>query len=224
MYGEIDFLEALKNFFAVENLTITTKYVVFFSIIVNVILYFLKGVGLFKISKNLGLKKEWLSFVPILSTFSFGKIAEQYVKMNGKKSAKFGKILLILNILQIIVSIAMYLIMIYSVAFSLEYVETGVRDENIFKTQAILLIAADVVIFLSLFALTLAYRIVYHIAFWRVCAIYSNKKATVFTILSIPLRFLVEIFVFAIRNKVSVSSAIYVDEYNNAFVEGNIDI
>ena len=51
-------------------------------------------------SDKLGLRNGFLGFIPVVSNFQFGKIAEKHLKKDGSVPAKFSIILLILAIIQ----------------------------------------------------------------------------------------------------------------------------
>ena len=61
-----------------------------------------QGIGIMKMHEKLGLKYGWFAFVPVLNSYAMGKVAEQYIKENGKKSAKFSIILIIGQIISTI--------------------------------------------------------------------------------------------------------------------------
>ena len=60
-----------------------------------IVLYIFQAIGISKMMKSLKLNNSWMAYVPIFNTYAFGKVAEQYIKKDGRKSAKFSVILLV---------------------------------------------------------------------------------------------------------------------------------
>ncbi len=56
--------------------------------------YLMRGIGLSKIAKKLGVKHRFLAWIPYARTYLLGKCAEQSMMRNGKKAWKWGRILL----------------------------------------------------------------------------------------------------------------------------------
>lgn len=161
----------------------------FVLLIFSVVAYVFQGIGIMKMHEKLGLKNGWLAFVPYGNFFAIGKVAEQYVKANGKKSAKFSIIILVCGIINVIMSI------FSNVLSSL----TKIIPEVVPEGPALLILIG--LLFLSLFVIAFAifYCIIFYTALWRIFAIFSNGKATLFLVLSIFLP-LQPFLIFAIRN------------------------
>ena len=80
---------------------IIAVYAVFLSVLfaIGITLFVLQALGIFENSKKLGFTKPWLAFIPVISAFSLGRVGDQYVKTDGRKSAPLKYWLLILSIL-----------------------------------------------------------------------------------------------------------------------------
>lgn len=159
-------------------------FVVIFGI--SITMYLFEAFGLYRMGQRLGFKNPWLAFVPVANVYALGKVAEQYVKNDGKPSAKFSKILLTLNI--IILAIAVLFVVFAVVAAVL------------FSNRVAIFIPI-ILGYLALIGIAIAQSVVYYIALWRIFAIYDNNNATVFLVLSIFISFLYPIFLFVLRNK-----------------------
>ena len=57
----------------------------FFVLIFAVVTIIFQGIGIMKMHEKLGLKGGWMAFVPLLNSYAMGKVAEQYVKADGRK-------------------------------------------------------------------------------------------------------------------------------------------
>ncbi len=94
---------------------IVTVLVVIVSLIIAVTLYVLRSVGLAKIAKKLGVKHRFLAWIPYGHAYLMGECAEVSRKRNGKKTWKWGLILLFtalaLGIGQPVLQLAIYIIL-----------------------------------------------------------------------------------------------------------------
>ncbi len=152
-----------------------------------------QGIGIMKMHQKLGLKNGWMAFVPFLNQYALGKVAEQYIKENGKKSLKFSVILLISNILPMII-ISIYLIFAFFAGMSLGF--SGASDFDIQTTTSVM----SAVFCLVYYPIVIAISVIQYVALWRIYAIFSNENATLFLILSIFVSFVTPFLIFAIRN------------------------
>ena len=163
--------------------------ILFFVLIFALVTYIFQGI--MKMHEKLGLKGGWMAFVPLLNSYAMGKVAEQYIKQNGKKSVKFSVILLVGNIINM------------GFAFCSGFLS------GISGTSASLGLSSEVLGVIALFSLALSliqltfsvvFSVVVYIALWRIFAIFNNQSATLFLILTLFIGFVQPFLVFAIRN------------------------
>lgn len=172
--------------------------ILFVALGVALVISIFQGIGLLKMHKTLGLKGGWMSFIPVLNVYAIGKIAEQYIKQDGKKSAKLSVILLISYFGNLIVG--------FVAGFFL-----GIAGSIFPLSQSILMILS-LLIFVLTFGCSIAYQIVMYIAFWRIYALFSNHNATLLLILSIVIPIAQPIIVFVIRNNEPMCVELKVEE------------
>lgn len=158
--------------------------------------YIFSGIGIMKMHEKLGLKGGWLAFVPVLNSYALGKVAEQYIKENGKKSAKFSIILIIGQIISLFSVFFMTVLLIIGATF----------------LPASIYTILDVVLTLLSYGLSFILSIISYVALWRIYAIFSNKNATLYLILSIFVSFVQPFLVFAIRNNEPLCVEVKVEE------------
>ena len=176
--------------------SIIAVYFAFISIIA-IAMYLLQAFGLYGMAKGSGISAPWRGFIPFANTFLFGKIAERYVKKDGKRSAKFGGLLLAFEILTAVFAIAVFAFVIN--AFSVIFAHM-LTDSEI--TVAIGYSFVPVIIFFLVFTVAaIAYAVMYYVALWRIFAAFDYHNATVYLVLSIVFSFLGPIFLFVLRNK-----------------------
>ena len=64
-------------------------------VVIAIVVYVLRGIGLSRIAKKLGVKHRFLAWIPYAHAYLLGACAEQSMKRNGKKTWKWSWILLI---------------------------------------------------------------------------------------------------------------------------------
>lgn len=164
--------------------------------IISLAMYLLQAFGLYGMAKGSGISAPWRGFIPFANTFLFGKIAERYVKKDGKKSAKFGGLLLAFEILTSVLAFV-------TIAFTISMIFVLAAAEN--ETDlAYSIVAPMVAMFISCFVLmgvSIAYIVLYYVALWRIFTAFDYNNATVYFVLSILFSFLAPIFLFVLRNK-----------------------
>ena len=164
--------------------------------IISLAMYLLQAFGLYGMAKGSGISAPWRGFIPFANTFLFGKIAERYVKKDGKKSAKFGGLLLAFEILTLVLAFV-------TVAFAISMIFVLAAAEN--ETDlAYSIVAPMLAMFISCFVLmgvSIAYIVLYYVALWRIFTAFDYNNATVYFVLSILFSFLGPIFLFVLRNK-----------------------
>jgi len=194
LYGYEEFLNLFEVVFDVFG-TFTLLGGIF-----AVILYVVKGISMFTICNNCGIKNGWLSFIPFANIFIFGKIAEMYVRKDGKKSAKYSILLPILAVLKYVAVIILAVIFLISIITIISNVELAVEvDSELTISMFSSFISVIVAYFITL-AITVAYLIYYYIALWRIYTTFNKNNSTLYTVLSVFFDFLTPIFMYVIRN------------------------
>lgn len=171
---------------------------ILFGCAVSIALFVLNGLGIFKMHKKMEFKNGWFAFIPILYVFALGKIAEKYVKQNGKKSAKFSIILLLVNIIRFIVAVLFLLFTVIAVFKIIAEAETAIANETQMVLEMFYSLIPVIALYFVLFAFAVTYNILYYVALWRVFSIFNDKNATLFTVLSVFFNFLAPIFIFIV--------------------------
>ena len=118
--------------------------------IIWVALYVLGAFAIFDISKKIGLKAPFISFIPFFQSFALGRIAEKYVKKDETKPAKFSILLFIFNILQSILLI----IFIFSALYSLFNVIVNIEDAILNYTKVTIEMFSSFIFVIALFFVT----------------------------------------------------------------------
>lgn len=93
-------------------LAVMTAFVIFSAVAaaVGIILYILRAIGIYKMSKTAGLEYPWLSFIPVASSYTLGRLAEKYRKTPTEKPFKYSILLLVMHIIEKIVAIVFFVL------------------------------------------------------------------------------------------------------------------
>ncbi len=171
---------------------------------VSIAFWLLQSIGIYKMGKNMGFTSPWLAFIPFANHYTFGKIAEKYIKNDGRPSAKFSKILLWFSVG---VVAAVFVFMIFAiVSIVVQFINIPDLDALTYNEDMAVMVGLKIFLILLigyfvLWGVAVAFNVVYYVALWRVFAIYDNKNATLYLVLSIFFPFLYPIFLFILRNR-----------------------
>lgn len=193
----------LSQFMSAEDIGVLSGILAVYGVIfgfagiIGIVCYVFQSIGLFRMAKNIGLNHAWMAWVPVLSTYTLGKIGSKYIKKDGRPSAKFGGWLLALEIAMVILLIGMIVAVVFLVinAIGMESGTNATSETAFFGSLLIF-----VLVYLVFFAVAIAYSIIYYIALWRTFSIFDNSNATVFLVISIIFSVTLPFFIFAIRN------------------------
>lgn len=164
--------------------------------IISLVMYLLQAFALYGMAKGSGISAPWRGFIPFANTFLFGKIAERYVKKDGKKSAKFGGLLLAFEILTLVLA---FVAIAFTISMIFVLVIPGDETELAYSIVAPML--AMLISCFVLMGVSIAYIVLYYVALWRIFTAFDYNNATVYFVLSIIFGFLGPIFLFVLRNK-----------------------
>lgn len=160
------------------------------------VLRIIKALGVYEMTKTLGIKSKWFAFFPIFSSLAFGKLGDC---AKGRAITFFRKILLILNLLYLgifIVGLFSFFLGTVDTVFAADKVLY--KELEITKDVASALVLPTVILCISA-AVYLIYRIFYYIALWRIFSAFVPGFAVAYIIFSVILPFLAPVFIFLIR-------------------------
>lgn len=167
--------------------------------ILGLLLYIFNGIGLMKMSNSLGLKNGWISFIPVANIYALGRVAQNYVKKDGRKSAKLGAALLTLYIIMFVVSIVFFVFLGIALVSVFQYASSAVLDNSTMNIEMFSSFIPVIVFYFVFMAVAIAYIVVYYVALYKIFDMFSNH-GVLFVVLSIFFTSLAPIFIFAIRN------------------------
>lgn len=183
----------------VESVLLMFGVVYGISAILGLLLYIFNGIGLMKMSNSLGLKHGWISFIPVANIYALGRIAQNYVKQDGRKSAKLGAALLTLYIIMFVISIVFFIFLGIALVTVFQLAGGAVIEDTVMNVEMFSSFIPVIVFYFVFLAVAIAYIVVYYVALYKIFDMFSNY-GVLFVVLSIFFTSLAPIFIFAIRN------------------------
>ena len=172
------------------------------TMLIALAIYLLHAVGVYKMAKSAGVENAWLAFIPIVNVLPFGQIAEKYVKRDGTKSAKFGVILLVLQLVGSALAFLMLFFCFRGIASMIGTVINAADPAQITPEEILSPLIPVFLLYMPCIGLALALTIVRYVALWRIFCIFDYSNATLFTVLCVLFGGLLEaIFLFVLRNR-----------------------
>jgi len=170
------------------------------SFLFGIATYVLSALALYTVAKRRGIRKAWLSWVPVLNVWILGSLSDQYrYVVKGQIKSK-RKILLILNSITVLISIAVAAV---AVSMCVELFRTaayGVSEDAIMHT---VLGPAMVIcgLVLPLVGVGIAAVVLYYMAMYDVYTSMDPSNNVLFLVLSIFFRVTEPFFLFFNRNR-----------------------
>lgn len=164
---------------------------------VGLIMYVLKGIGLFTIAKRRGLKLRGMAWVPVGSTWLMGSIADQYVR-KAKGRDKRQRVLLLIGC--IIVWILEIVSLVFTVIAVVDLFSNGggLADLENLSTPMV----SNILVSWATSMVTVAFYVFYYIALSRVYRSCAAGNCAWMLVLSIFFSTIAEsIIIFSIRKK-----------------------
>ncbi len=166
-----------------------------FASIIGIVSYVFQSIGLYRMAKNLGFNNCWMAWVPFFSTYIFGKIGSKYVKRDGRPSAKFGGWLIGLEIALFLVLTGFIVSLVLTVIFGISMETAGVNSPSPSFLGGVI---SMLFTYLAILGISIAFSVIYYIAYWRMLSIFDSSNATAFLIISILFSITLPFFIFAV--------------------------
>ncbi len=156
--------------FIVNNIDNLTKYV-FFLLIFIVVRFLIGSIGLFLIAKKRFAKSPYISFIPVVSPFALGALADRSNLKKGKQTNN-ALTLMLLSIFKTIAYLGFVVTTFFSVKTIILNAAEAIEKEiamspDMFKSAVLV-----IVIFFIAFVLAFIYAVYYYIALFKT---YKNE-------------------------------------------------
>ena len=187
--------EIIKQYKNIISLLDTFSYII---AVISAVSFILFGFALYFMSKKLKFKNSWISFIPFAQAFSLGRIAEKYIKPNGKKNSRYSMILLILSILEMALIICFFIFFFFAVYSSFNEISKAIENDIPLTIGMFSSFIPCIVIWFINITVSIIYKIYYFTALWRVYYIFNPNTADIYLVISIFFSFLAPVFAIAV--------------------------
>lgn len=189
----------------IKILVVLFSVCIVFTLLISFAFFILKALGIYEMSKTLGIKSKWFAFFPFFNDVAFGKLADCGTK---KQSEMFKYFLVAVRL------VVTFLFFLGITLFSVNFVDTFFAADKLVNhggniTKDILkpLVLPCNIIRISVFVLGI-YKIIYLFAFIKISNIFSRKSSVLLFIMACLFPILIPIFLFVMRkNKPILPSA-----------------
>ena len=186
-FGDLDVMS--DPFFITVMIVVLCIYLVM--LVGLVVLYVLRGLGVYNIAKRRGIHHPWLAWIPIGEAWILGSISDQYQYVVKGKIRNRRKILLGIGIASNVISIPVLISEIVAMASIFEELPAGAVASSLLFVVCSLIMAV----------LSIVYMVFYYMAQFDMYRSCDPNNAVVFLVLGIFFSILQYIFPFACRKK-----------------------
>lgn len=169
------------------------------SSLLGIAAYVLTGLALYTLAKRRGLKNPWLSWIPVVNCWIVGSLSDQYrYVVKGEVKSK-RKVLLTLNIINVVIGIA---IVIVAIVMAVGVIQSamGPYDEELLGTVMGALIGI-LVLCLPLIGISIAITVFHYMAMYDIYTSCTPQNNVIFLVLSIIFSITEPFFLFFTRNR-----------------------
>ncbi len=165
--------------------------------LISALLFYVRGYGIYKMSRKLEIKGKWRGFVPFLNVWALGDLAAA----GNAKRVVLKKIFTSFYLLYIIFSFAASVLSVsplVSLLFEADFAVANGTDINpeIFTTFTL---PFALIIISAVFCLI--YRILRLACCYNIYKLFSEKYAVLFTVLSLFIPLLEAVFIYSVSSK-----------------------
>ena len=170
------------------------------SMLLGIASYVLTSMALYALASRRGISKAWLSWVPVLNVWIIGSLSDQYrYVVKGQYKSK-RKTLLILNLLQLVMGIAVIGICIFMVAELISGSIYGVLEHELMGIIMGPVLAVGGFC-LPLMGISIASAVIRYMAMYDIYTSMDPSNSILFLVLSIIFNVTEPFFLFFSRNK-----------------------
>ncbi len=171
-----------------------------FSSVLGIAVYVLTSLALYTLANRRGIKKAWLSWVPVINCWIIGSLSDQYRYVSKGEVKNKRKTLLILNIITWIISVAIIVVAVVMAVSAVSAAMNGAVEAALLE-----IVMGPVLIILGLclplMGVGIATAVIRYMAMYDIYNSCSPQNSVVFLVLSILFSATEAFFLFFTRNK-----------------------
>lgn len=202
MYDMEQFVPVEQMEELLEASSILTLFTAIPSTIFSLAVYIITAFSLYTIAQRRGIKYPWLAWIPVVSFWTLGAIADDYRwKTYGQKKAR-RKVLLGTQIAMVVLVAILFVIciaMIVGIFANIDF-ETGELNEDFVLSMGASVLGV-LLVYLPLLVVTVIHTVYQYIALYELYKSCDPGHAVLYLVLSIFFPITRPVFLFLCRNK-----------------------
>ncbi len=173
-------------------------YIIMYAIlfVVSIAAYILQSLGMYTIAKRRNISKPIFAWIPVMSIWLLGAIADDYdEKVNGVKKKS--------RVVLVSLYIALLVVAIISSVFSviMAFIITASNGSDTIITMTSLLVIVTVILCLVIMVISVIVMVFQYIAYYKLFKSCNPDNAVVFLVLSIVASISLPVLIFVSRKK-----------------------
>ena len=169
-------------------------------LVLSVVLYVLRSLGLYSIAKNRGIRHPWLSWIPVADSYLLGCVSDQYQYVVKGRNKSKRKIMLVLSI----VLCALYVVFFANFAGMFSKIISGVLHSHAMETilpSIFGTLMRILILMLPMLGVAIAQMVLHYMAMYDLYSSCSPQNNVLFLVLNILFRVTEPFFIFFNRNR-----------------------
>ena len=162
--------------------------------------YILTALALYTVAQRRGLNRPWLAWIPVVNCWIIGSLSDQYRYVVKGEIKSRRKVLLVLNILMAVLSIAVICIAVFMVITVAGGAIRGVSEEQIVES-ALGSVVGVLGLALPMAGVAIAFAVIRYMSLYDIYRSMDPVNCVLYTVLSILVGVTEPFFLFFNRNK-----------------------
>lgn len=170
-----------------------------FSSLLSIAVYVLTALSLYTMARRRGIKNAWLSWVPVINCWIIGSLSDQYRYVVKGEVKNKRKILLTLNIVNVVLAVIMIVVAAVMVIGAVQSTMGAYNEERL--GSVIIAVISILLLCLPMAGVSIAIAVVRYMAMYDIYTSCTPQNNVLFLVLSIVFRLTEPFFLFFVRNK-----------------------
>ena len=171
-----------------------------FSSLLGIAMYVLTALGLYTLAKRREIKNPWLSWIPVINCWIIGSLSDQYRYVVKGQVKNKRKILLVLNIITWVISVAMIVLLVVMVVNVASAAMAGTAEEELLELVFGPLFGI-LGLCLPMIGVAIATAVIHYMAMYDIYTSCTPQNNVLFLVLSILFSVTEPFFLFFSRDK-----------------------
>lgn len=174
----------------------TTGEIVYngFSLVLGIVAYILRSIGLYAIAKRRGIANPWLAWIPVAWVWVLGSISDQFRYVTKAQIKSRRKVLLALNIVCAVLSMLLIVLLVVNCVEAFEIISYGSEEEML--TLGLTMLFQMLGLCAVTFCVSIVFSVFYYIALYDLFTSVNPPYNVLFLVLGILFKATLPFFIF----------------------------